>query len=477
MLLQYSFKERIEKYPLPEKEKADILLGQALQSLDIKLVVLDDDPTGIQTVHGVSVYTDWTASSILEGFQEENRLFFILTNSRAMTSEQSAKVHSEIAEHVVSAARITNKRYMIISRSDSTLRGHYPLETNILRDVIEKYEHSKIDGEIICPFLPEGGRYTEGNIHYVLEKEFLIPAGDTEFAEDKTFGYKNSHLGMWVEEKTRGEYTADSLTYISLDELRRQAVDCICNKLMQVEDFSKVIVNAMDYYDLKIFTVALYKAIQQGKRFMLRSAASIVKILGGIEDRPLLSRQELVDINNPNGGIVLVGSHVKKTTLQLAKLKECPHIKFIEFDVHLVHDDTRFQTEIQRVISEAEHEIRAGRTVAVFTRRKRLDLNTGNKEDELQLAEKISNAVTSIIASLTVRPRFIIAKGGITSSDVGTKGLQVKKALVLGQILPGIPVWLTGEDSKFPNMPYVIFPGNVGNETALKDAVEKMQNN
>ncbi len=476
MLLKRSYQERIEKYPQPEKENTDILLEKALQSLDIKLVVLDDDPTGIQTVHGVSVYTDWTASSILEGFQEDSRLFFILTNSRAMTSEQSAKVHSEIAEYVVSAARITNKRYMMISRSDSTLRGHYPLETNILRNVIEKYEHSKIDGEIICPFLPEGGRYTEGNIHYVLENEFLIPAGDTEFAEDKTFGYKNSHLGMWVEEKTQGEYTAGSLTYISLDELRRQAVDCICSKLMRVEDFSKVIVNAMDYYDLKIFTVALYKAIQQGKRFMLRSAASIVKILGGVEDRPLLSQQELVDINNPNGGIVLVGSHVKKTTLQLAKLKECPHIKFVEFDVHLVHDDARFQTEIQRVISEAEYEIRDGRTVTVFTRRKRIDLNTGNKEDELQLAEKISNAVTSIIASLTVRPRFIIAKGGITSSDVGTKGLQVKKALVLGQILPGIPVWLTGEDSKFPNMPYVIFPGNVGNETALKDAVEKMQN-
>ena len=66
---------------------------------------------------------------------------------------------------------------------------------------------------------------------------------------------------------------------------------------------------------------------------------------------------------------------------------------------------------------------------------------------------------------------FIIA-GGITSSDVGTKALAVKKANVLGQIKPGIPVWQTGEESKFPMTPYVIFPGNVGEITTLREAVE-----
>lgn len=470
------YKQMLEKYPQAKTKEADLLLAQELQNSDIKLVVLDDDPTGIQTLHGVSVYTDWTAKSILEGFQEDRRLFFILTNSRAMTAEQSAKIHCEIAENIVAAAKVTGKRYMIISRADSTLRGHYPLETNVLKTVVEKQAGCLIDGEIICPFLPEGGRYTVDNIHYVLEDAFLIPAGDTEFAKDKTFGYKNSHLGMWVEEKTQGEYTADSLTYISLDELRSQAVDLICDKLMNVKDFSKVIVNALDYYDLKIFAAALYKATQQGKQFMIRSAAGIIKVIGGIDDRPLLSRDELVDRTNPHGGIILVGSHVKKTTLQLAKLKECPDIKFIEFNVHLVSDDTLFKAETERVIRETEETIAAGSTVTVFTRRERFDLDTGNKEDELQIAGKISDAVTSIVANLKIRPNFIIAKGGITSSDVGTKGLKVKKAQAYGQILPGIPVWLTGEESKFPNMPYVIFPGNVGSETALKEAVEKMQN-
>ena len=63
-------------------------------------------------------------------------------------------------------------------------------------------------------------------------------------------------------------------------------------------------------------------------------------------------------------------------------------------------------------------------------------------------------------------------KGGITSSDVGTKALAVKKARVLGQIQPGIPVWQTGAESRFPGTPYVIFPGNVGEDGTLKAAAE-----
>ncbi|HPJ01993.1 MAG TPA: nucleotide-binding domain containing protein, partial [Candidatus Limiplasma sp.] len=55
-----------------------------------------------------------------------------------------------------------------------------------------------------------------------------------------------------------------------------------------------------------------------------------------------------------------------------------------------------------------------------------------------------------------------------------TQGLQVRKALVMGQILKGVPVWLTGPESRFPGMPYVIFPGNVGDENALLEAVLKI---
>ena len=92
------------------------------------------------------------------------------------------------------------------------------------------------------------------------------------------------------------------------------------------------------------------------------------------------------------------------------------------------------------------------------------------------MSVKISDAVQSLVGRLSITPSFVIAKGGITSSDVGTKALAVKKANVLGQIKPGIPVWQTGEESKFPLTPYVIFPGNVGEISTLKEAVEVLMN-
>ncbi|MBR0247888.1 MAG: hydroxyacid dehydrogenase, partial [Synergistaceae bacterium] len=146
--------------------------------------------------------------------------------------------------------------------------------------------------------------------------------------------------------------------------------------------------------------------------------------------------------------------------------------EFIELDATLVKDDAAFSREVQRCLDKEEECIKAGRTVCCYTTRALIKADTGNKEDELRLSVKISDAVQSLVGRLSVTPAFVIAKGGITSSDVGTKALAVKRANVLGQIRPGIPVWQTGEESKFPLTPYVIFPGNVGEAETLKEAVE-----
>ena len=93
-------------------------------------------------------------------------------------------------------------------------------------------------------------------------------------------------------------------------------------------------------------------------------------------------------------------------------------------------------------------------------------------ESALLRSVRISEAVQSLVAGLGVTPAFVIAKGGITSSDVGTKALRVRRAEVMGQLLPGVPVWRTGQESRFPGTPYVIFPGNVGEDSSLREAVE-----
>ena len=465
----------LETIPAADTEKAHTLLKAALSQLGRKIVVLDDDPTGVQTVHGVSVYTSWDEEALRAGFAEENSIFFILTNSRGLSTVETEAIHRDIAQTLCKVAADMGKDYVLISRSDSTMRGHFPLETATLRDAVEASSSKRYDGEILFPFFKEGGRFTMENIHYVREGDVLVPAGETEFARDKSFGYTNSHIGAYVQEKTKGAYTQESCTYISLADLRAFRLKDITEQLMAVQGFGKIIVNAVDYVDVQIFAIAFVRAVLAGKEFMFRSAAAVTKVLGGVPDKALLTRADLIDADNKTGGIVLVGSHVNKTTKQLELLHDCAaEVLFLEFNQHLVVTETGLAPEVERVVALAEEALRGGKNVAVYTRRDRFDLDTDDKDKQLAVSVEISDAVTSIISKLQVRPSFIIAKGGITSSDVGTKALRVQKAQVMGQIKPGIPVWMTGSESKFPHMPYVIFPGNVGEEYTLRDIVDEL---
>ncbi len=465
----------LETYPRPDQALIDRLLADELARAGQKMVALDDDPTGVQTVHDVSVYTDWLVETLANGLGEDNRLFFVLTNSRGFTQAQTVEAHREIARNLVTAARRCGKDFLLISRSDSTLRGHYPLETQTLKEELEALTGVAFDGEVICPFFKEGGRFTLDDVHYVKEGSRLVPAGETEFARDKTFGYRASHLGEWVEEKTGGAYRARDMVSISLDALRATAVDAIEAQLLAVEHFNKIIVNAADTCDIQVFAIALLRALRRGKHFILRSAAGLPRVLGGVTERPLLSRRELVGDGQPRAGVVLIGSHVNRTTRQLEELRRCGSpIELIEFNQHLALVKGGLIGETARVTGLAEAALQRGVSAVVYTRRERLDLDTEDKERQLMIAVEIADALTGVISGLAVRPGFIIAKGGITSSDVGVKALRVRRAIVLGQVRPGIPVWLTGPESKFPGMAYIIFPGNVGEDTTLREVVEML---
>ncbi len=456
-----------------DEEKISQELLKELKEFNKKIVVLDDDPTGTQTVHDISVYTEWTEDTLTQGFNEENSEFYVLTNSRAFTQDYTRQVHTDIAKRVSDVAKATGKDFIIISRSDSTLRGHYPLETKTLKETLEANGAPVIDGEVLMPFFKEGGRFTIGNVHYVQEGEYLVPANETEFAQDSTFGYKAATMPEYIEEKTGGAFKADSVTCISLEDLRAGNVDAIAQQLVAVHDFNKVIVNCTDYIDVKVFALALLKAMREGRHFMFRSAAALTKVLGGVSDKELLTKDELVVKGNTNGGLIIIGSHVKKTTQQLEKLQELDSIEFIEFNhLMVLESDEKLEAEIERVIKKTEDNIKHGVTTAVMTGRKLLKMDT--KEDSLRVFVKISDALVQIVNRLTIQPKFIISKGGITSSDVATKGLHIKKALVLGQVAPGIPAWKAGSESKFPGMSYVVFPGNVGEVTTLRDVVAMM---
>lgn len=413
------------------------------------IVVLDDDPTGTQTVHGVPVVTVWDAESLVKEIENGSRLFYILTNSRSMKKAEADKLNQVIGENILTAFAKCNKEFIVISRSDSTLRGHYPNEVVALAQGLG---YTNYDTAIIPAFF-EGGRYTIDDIHYVKEGTELIPAAETVFAKDKAFCFSNSDLKKWVEEKTNGGIKAAVVINFSIEEIRNHTIEQLSEKINQLKTNSTFIVNAADYEDLEKWALAY---MQTDAKILFRTAASFVKALGGISFIPPLQKEQLIDGTNTKGGIIMVGSYVEKTTKQLAALQTAFFSVTIELnieeilnDVDSVYSDT-VNLQIHRAISK-------GTDVLVFTGRK-LFVSESEKEN-LSVNNKVSLFITNLAATLQVQPGFFIAKGGITSSDIATKAFGVKRAVIIGQALPGVPVWKLGSESKFPGMSYIIFPG------------------
>lgn len=468
------WKEVLEQIaPYPSVEEIDRMWLAAAEKIEGKIIVLDDDPTGVQTVHSIPVYTSWDRDTLKQVLADESKLCYILTNSRALTAEETVRLHRRLAKDLREVTAKKNVKFLLISRSDSTLRGHYPIETQTLYE--ELAADKVIDGEIITPFFLEGGRLTIDDVHYVKEDDVLIPAGQTEFAKDSTFGYRSSNLKKWVEEKTRGKYSARDVLSISLEQLRKIDIQGIVNELEKVTGFKKLVVNAVDYTDLKVFLIGLVDALSNGKRFLFRTAASFVQVAGGIKPKDLLTRETLYPHGKAqNCGLVVVGSYVQKTTKQLRALQKNQNMAFVEWDVSQAETDSRLNTEVERVIKSVEDAFSASRDACVYTSREFLGGATRGEggEEDLVFSARVSEGLVRVVQGLKISPGFLVAKGGITSSDVGVKGLEVKRAMVMGQILPGVPVWELGPESRFPGLPYVVFPGNVGDEDALRRIVD-----
>ncbi|KAL3375227.1 hypothetical protein AABB24_006623 [Solanum stoloniferum] len=435
------------------------------------LIVLDDDPTGTQTVHDIEVLTEWSIESLIEEFKKRPKCFFILTNSRALTSEKASALIADICRNIDSAAKSVEKAdYTVVLRGDSTLRGHFPEEADAAVSVL-----GEMDAWIICPFFLQGGRYTIGDTHYVADSDRLVPAGETEFAKDAAFGYKSSNLREWVEEKTKGQRPASSVSSISIQLLRNGGPDAVCEHLCNLQKGSTCIVNAASERDMTVFAAGMIKAELKGKHFLCRTAASFVSTRVGIIQKSPILPNDIGISRERNGGLIVVGSYVPKTTKQVEELKlQYGHVlKTIEISVNKVameSSETR-EEEINRAAEMADVYLRNHKDTFIMTSR---ELITGKTPSEsLEINFKVSSALVEIVRRITTRPRYILAKGGITSSDLATKALEAKRAKVVGQALAGIPVWQLGPESRHPKVPYIVFPGNVGDSNALAEVVKR----
>lgn len=440
------------------------------------LVVLDDDPTGTQTCHDISVLTKWDTPLLTSTFTSElttkTRGFFILTNSRALHPPQAKTLIFEICENLLSASKATGKDFEVVLRSDSTLRGHFPLEA----DVTEQALGRQADSWILAPFFLQGGRYTIDDVHYVAEGDDLVPAGHTQFAKDATFGYKSSNLRDWIVEKSEGAITADRVKSLSLSDTRVGGPDDICQQLTSFPRGSVVIVNAAAEEDMDVVVLGILEAASRGHRFLYRSGAALVSSRLGI--KPIAPKSaDALDLDKTVGGLIIAGSYVPKTTAQLKTLREKAANKLttIELQVNdLLESEESAKAAVDKAVTTAETEIKKGQDVLVMTSR---GLITGKDEKEsLDIGSTVAKALVNFLQDLDTRPRYVIAKGGITSSDMATKGLKMKRATVVGQAAPGVPLWECFEEtSKWAGIPYIVFPGNVGSDSTLYDVVKGWQ--
>jgi uncharacterized protein YgbK (DUF1537 family) len=434
---------------------------------ETKLVVLDDDPTGSQTVHSCLLLTRWDPDTLREALLDESPLFFVLTNTRGMDAVRAATLTREVCRNLKMALDSLTRsgraiEPIMISRSDSTLRGHYPVETDVIAE-----ELGPFDAHFLIPAFIEGGRITRDGVHYLIVEGKAVPVNETEFARDSVFGYKHAFLPDYVEEKTRGRIHADQVERFSLADVRRGCLD----RLLTLTGNVACAVDAETHADLAAFARDLNAAARRGKHLLCRSAAGIVGALAALPPQPVAAEDMCDYVRGGQPGAIVVGSHVSKTTRQLQRLLEEPDIAPVEVDVARLPDRDRqlLGSVLERI--EAAHA--RGKSVAVFTSRKEMIFD--DEHTRLAFGEMLSAFLMQVVHHLPADIGFLVSKGGITSNDVLSSGLRLRTARVLGQILTGCSVVRCPENHpQYPDLPVVIFPGNVGDDGALATVYRRL---
>ncbi|MGI8501005.1 MAG: four-carbon acid sugar kinase family protein [Hassallia sp.] len=434
-----------------------------------KIIVLDDDPTGSQTVHSCLLLMRWDVETLCTGLQDDSPILFVLTNTRSLPPESAASVTKEVCHNLKLALKAEEiNDFLIVSRSDSTLRGHYPIETDVIAA-----ELGPFDAHFLVPAFFQGGRITRDSIHYLIIDGVPTPVHETEFARDSVFGYHYSYLPKYVEEKTQGRIKAEAVERFLLADIRAGSLE----KLMKLSDNQCAVVDGETQADLNHFAEDVLSAASKGKRFLFRSAASILTALAALPPQAIAPENMASYVRSGKPGAVIVGSHVKKTTQQLEKLLQADGTAGIEVNVQRLLDEPNQSATLLSEILESTHAAHnAGKTPVVYTSRQELSFK--DVKTRLDFGEKVSGLLMDIVRGLPSDIGFLISKGGITSNDVLSNGLALTKARLLGQILAGCSMVITASDHpQFPNLPVVLFPGNVGDADALATVYLRLTKN
>lgn len=455
--------------PLPPEPDVSSLLLEIRRSLDdpsSRLLVLDDDPTGVQTMQDIEILTTWEPDLIDRTLREQPRLLYLLTNSRALDELAAVKLTGSVVAVLRSAALKNQIRFSPISRSDSTLRGHYPAELGPLADLLSQPP----DGHLIVPAYPEAGRIVLDGCHFVYNHSSrrYVPVTETDFSKDPTFGFSHYRLAEWVEEKSKGAWKANQVLSVPLRMLREGGPEEVSSILLRAEHNVPIVVDTVTDSDLVVLSAGLLRAENAGKRFLCRTAAPFVRSrLGEVPGATLDP-----GVIGSGAGLVLVGSYVERTSEQLSAARALPNVESIELLVNRLFEQAEAERHLAGLVEAIESSLAAGRTALVFTTRGLVSQR--GQLNHVQISAIVSEALSSIPTRLSRPPKWLVAKGGITSNDVLTKGLKAKRARVLGQVASGVSALRLGPESAYPGLPFIVFPGNVGGPSTLADLVRTL---
>jgi len=447
----------------------------------MKIIIFDDDPTGSQTVYNCPLLLSWDEESLKKAFNQPSQLIFILANTRSLSSALANKKIKEICSSLKNfflKHGYSKDDYFYISRGDSTLRGHGVLEPATISKELGPF-HATFH----IPAFFEGGRITEGGIHYLDG----IPVHMTDFARDKIFGYSTSDLAKWIEEKSFGKIPVRNILHLDIKHLdmainNQYGFDLLLGFLSKLDNNVSVVVDAKLSKHLEILAKAI-KIISNEKRFLYRTAASFINALSGLPPNPK-SISDLVYLKSKNvnfeykPGLIMVGSHVQLATNQLEILLKDSSCEGLEIPVNKLADIFALD-EHQKWILELES-ILLLKIESILDRKKvpvlyttREEMHFSSDSERMNFGLLLAEFMAILVGKLTYHLGYIISKGGITTQILLQKGLNLKQVDLKGQIMPGLSIVQCNFDHN--KLPIVTFPGNLGNNQTLLESFKLME--
>ncbi len=438
------------------------------------LGVLDDDPTGSQAVHGIEVVTVLEEAAYQAALDGPAGGCFVLTNTRSLDEAAAARLTRQAAGDLIRAAQRRGTRIQLISRSDSTLRGHLLAEVAAAQAARQEVLGHDFDGVLLIPAFPEAGRVTAGGIHWARMGPDLVPVGETEFARDPAFGYRSSALREFIAERSGGAVRAGQVAGIGLADIRLGGADRVAEVLAAVPGGGWVVVDATEYSDLDTVARGVLLAEQAGQAFLFRTGPSFVRALLGQDPQPPLRGPAIWPPGHGRDGghgLIVVGSHVGQTSRQLAVLRGRPGTTALELHVPAV-----LRGDGAAAAATARQAAAALRTSDVLLYTSRAVATGPDAAASLAIARTVSAALAGVVRSVLAArpPAWVLAKGGITSHDIALHGLGIRRALVAGQLFPGLISVFHPADAApaAAGLPYVVFAGNVGGDGTLAHVVD-----